>query len=371
MSNEAKFVRYEAAGGVVVDFEEAEVLVLVRPSRDEVRLPKGHVNPGEPHVQAALREVAEEGGYDDLSVLADLGTQRVVFPWPQEPHPTIRRDEHYFLMWLRSRRQTSRPPKDEAQFFPVWAPWEEAMAELTYEAEREWLRRARQVMDEKDKVLAVYRRLVRAYGEPLLRPSQQPLATLINTILSQNTNDRNRDLAFRRLRERFPTWEAVRDAPPQAVMEAIRPAGLAASKGPRIQAVLRRITEEQGHLSLDFLRTLPLEEARAWLTSLHGVGPKTAAIVLLFALGRPAFPVDTHVHRVSGRLGLIPPRTSRERAHRMLEELIPPLLYYPYHVNLITHGRQRCGARTPRCEACPLQDLCDFYATSQESSDGP
>ena len=150
------------------------------------------------------------------------------------------------------------------------------------------------------------------------------------------------------------------------MIEAIRPAGLAPSKGPRIQAALRHITEERGELSLAFLQALPLEEARAWLTALHGVGPKTAAIVLLFSLGRPAFPVDTHIHRVTRRLGLIPATTTREKAHELLEHLVPPELYYPFHIQLIEHGRAVCLARRPHCERCVLQELCDDYKKEVE-----
>jgi endonuclease-3 len=186
---------------------------------------------------------------------------------------------------------------------------------------------------------------------------------LVGTILSQNTNDVNRDRAFARLRERFPDWSQVRDAPAEEVIETIRSAGLANQKGPRIQEALRRITQERRELSLDFLADLPLEEARTWLLSLDGVGPKTAAIVLLFSLGRPAFPVDTHVHRVSRRLGLIGQRTSAEKAHGILEEWLPQHWYYAFHVNVIRHGRQVCHARKPRCEICVLRDLCDYYRT--------
>ncbi len=216
----------------------------------------------------------------------------------------------------------------------------------------------------REKVREIDRRLEQLYQPPTEPPYTDPLDELILTILSQNTNDRNRDLAFRRLRERFPNWEAVRDAPLDDVIEAIRPAGLAQTKAPRIQEVLRLITAREGKLSLDFLREMPLEEARAWLTSLKGVGPKTAAIVLLFSLGRPAFPVDTHIHRVSKRLGLIPPTTSRERAHRLLEALVPPERYVPFHLGLIEHGRALCRARVPRCEECPLRDLCNAYQQS-------
>jgi endonuclease-3 len=144
------------------------------------------------------------------------------------------------------------------------------------------------------------------------------------------------------------------------VAEAIRPAGLSQVKAPRIQAALRRIPAPAGRISLDFLAEMPLEEARAWLTALDGVGPKTAAIVLLFAFGRPAFPVDTHIHRVARRLGLIPPHASREKAHLLLEELLPAETYYTFHLNLIRHGREVCHPRNPACSRCRLLDLCPY-----------
>jgi endonuclease-3 len=208
----------------------------------------------------------------------------------------------------------------------------------------------------------VHRRLLALYGEPTWRPHMDPVSELVSTILSQNTNDVNRDVAYDRLRERLPTWELVRDADVEEVVEAIRPAGLANQKGPRIQEALWIITQERGELNLDFLADWPVEEAKSWLTEIKGVGPKTAAIVLLFSMGRPAFPVDTHVHRVTKRLGLIGPRVSREKAHIELERLVPPDAYYAFHLNLIRHGRQMCTSRKPRCQDCPLQDLCDFYA---------
>ncbi|MGD2176623.1 MAG: endonuclease III [Anaerolineae bacterium] len=202
--------------------------------------------------------------------------------------------------------------------------------------------------------------LLEAYGDhPWHR--RDPVATLVNTILSQNTNDVNRDTAFERLRKRFPTWKQVRDAPEEELVEAIRPAGLGPTKAPRIQGALRTITEQEDEIRLDFLRDMSTEEARAWLTDLPGVGPKTAAIVLCFALGKPAFPVDTHVHRVSGRLGLIPRGTSREKAHDVLEEIVPKAIYYPFHLNLIAHGRTICHARNPECARCMLREDCAYY----------
>lgn len=217
------------------------------------------------------------------------------------------------------------------------------------------------------KALEVHRRLLEAYGEPRPHPSD-PIGTLVSTILSQNTNDRLRDQALRRLRERFPAWEDVRDAPVEEIVQAVQVSGLGAQKAQRIKAALGRITEERGTLSLDFLREMPVEEARRWLTSFDGVGPKTAAIVLLFALGMPAFPVDTHIHRVSKRLGLIPPSASREKAHDILEAMLPPAVYYPFHLNVIRHGREVCAARKPQCGRCVVRDLCAWYATTEEGT---
>lgn len=207
----------------------------------------------------------------------------------------------------------------------------------------------------------VHELLLDEYGEPTWRDPLPPLDELVSTILSQNTNDTNRDRAFAALRAKFPTWEAARDAPEAEVIEAIRPAGLAKQKGPRIQAALRAITAERGVLDLDFLKSLPVAEARAWLTRFHGVGPKTAAIVLLFSLGLPAFPVDTHVHRVTGRLGLRRPELSADDSHAYFESLLPPESFYAAHLNLIRHGREVCHARNPECGRCVLRDVCDYY----------
>lgn len=211
--------------------------------------------------------------------------------------------------------------------------------------------------------LEVHTRLVSEYGEPTWNTAgaKDPVGELVNTILSQNTNDHNRDIAYSRLKERFPTWQEVRDAPTEALIEAVRPAGLAPTKAPRIQEALATISKSQGEISLAFLREMSLEKARQWLLDLNGVGPKTAAIVLLFSLGRPAFPVDTHVHRVTRRLGLIPKSTSREKAHELLEARLPEAFYYPFHLNLIQHGREVCSARSPQCAICVLQDLCAYY----------
>lgn len=212
-----------------------------------------------------------------------------------------------------------------------------------------------------EKASIVHRRLLELYGTPEWRLPLTGIDELVSTILSQNTNDRNRDVAFFALKQAFPDWEAVRDAEPRAVVEAIRPAGLANQKGPRIQAVLHQISAERGSLDLSFLKDWPIEQAHAWLTKFNGVGPKTAAIVLLFALGIPAFPVDTHIYRVSGRLGLRPDKMTVEQAHDHLAALFPPAEYGPAHLNLIRLGREICHARKPDCPACPLQDVCNYY----------
>jgi endonuclease-3 len=214
-----------------------------------------------------------------------------------------------------------------------------------------------------DRAVQVHERLISVYGEPRWRAHLDPISELVSTILSQNTNDVNRDRAFKRLHKRFPTWEEVCDADASEVKEAIAVSGLANHKGPAIQRALRHIVSERGELSLDFLRDRSVEEAKDWLTAIKGVGPKTAAIVLLFSLGMPAFPVDTHVHRVTGRLGLIGPKVSREQAHVILEDLLPQELYYAFHLNVIRHGRQVCVARDPHCDECALTDLCVYYAT--------
>lgn len=217
------------------------------------------------------------------------------------------------------------------------------------------------MMNLAEKALSITETLEEFYGTPAWRNPLPPLDELVSTILSQNTNDMNRDRAFEALRERFSTWEDVRDADQNKVVEAIRPAGLANQKGPRIQTVLREITAERGELDITFLNQIDPLEAKDWLMKFKGVGPKTAAIVLLFSLGKPAFPVDTHVHRVTGRLGLRPPEMNAERAHDHLAKLFHPNSYFAAHLNIIRLGREICHARKPDCTRCPLTTLCDYF----------
>lgn len=205
-------------------------------------------------------------------------------------------------------------------------------------------------------------RLEARYGIPKWHPRLEPLEELIACILSQHTSDANSFRTYEHLRKTYPTWEEVIAAPTQELADTIRSGGLADSKAPRIQAILRRIQSERGRLSLDFLEPMPDEEARACLLALPGVGPKTAAIVLCFAMGRPVLPVDTHVFRVAWRLGLIEKKLGEAKAHDALQAQVRPECVYRFHVALITHGRQVCKAPTPRCSACPLTDLCRYYA---------
>lgn len=220
-----------------------------------------------------------------------------------------------------------------------------------------------------DRFQTVHQQLLDYYGYPEWRNPLPPIDELVSTILSQNTNDTNRDRAFEALTLRFHTWEEVRDAEASQVIEAIRPAGLANQKGPRIQNILKEITRQRGKLDLSFLNDMQADDAREWLLQFKGVGPKTAAIVLQFSLGKPAFPVDTHIYRVTGRLGIRPQKMSADQAHGYLADLLQPETYYAAHLNLIRLGREICHARTPDCQRCPLQTLCEYYANLPQHQD--
>lgn len=204
----------------------------------------------------------------------------------------------------------------------------------------------------------VLRLLEEAYGPLTWEPRLDPISELVFTILSQNTSDVNAEKAFRNLRQRFPSWEAVAQARPGDIAQAIWIGGLGHTKAPRINAILRGILERRRFLDLFFLKDTPLHEAKAWLQALPGIGPKTAAVVLCFSLGMPAMPVDTHVYRVARRLALIGPHTTVEQAHSILEQAVQPDQVYAFHVRLITHGRQVCKAQRPRCQQCVLERVC-------------
>jgi endonuclease-3 len=204
----------------------------------------------------------------------------------------------------------------------------------------------------------ILRRLATLYGEPVWRPHGDPMTELVLTILSQNTSDTNSGRAFMRLVRRFPDWRSLMDAPVEEIEQEIAVGGLAKRKAPRIKASLEAIWAARGSFDLEFLRRMPLEEAKAWLREMKGVGPKTAACVLMFALGRPALPVDTHVHRVSQRLGYVSEKATAEQAHGVLEAILAQEMVFPFHISLIKHGRRLCRAQRPLCAECPLLDGC-------------
>ena len=218
-----------------------------------------------------------------------------------------------------------------------------------------------EISDEnRERLRLVNERLNLAFGFPEWRNPLPAVDELVSTFLSQNTNDVNRDKAFAAICERYADWDEVCEADPDEFMQVIRVAGLANQKGPNIQAALRRIREERGEITLEWLRELPVEDAREWLLSFRGVGRKTAAIVLLFSLGMPAFPVDTHIYRVSGRIGIRPQAIDVDTAHQYLEAAADPAEYYAMHLNLIRLGREICQARKPACGRCPLVEICQY-----------
>jgi len=216
----------------------------------------------------------------------------------------------------------------------------------------EWKRPTRR------RVTVIRDRLREVYGVPIMAPHEQPLDELILTVLSQSTNDRNRDVAYERLRERFPSWEVVLHAPVEEVEEAIRPGGISKVKSERIQQILRAIDAHPHGLDLSWLRETPVPDAQAYLTSLPGVGRKTAACVLLFAYGLHDVPVDTHVSRVGMRLHLLRPGAPFEELHDAMLALTPPGEELELHVNLLRHGRRTCHARRPDCPGCALRRAC-------------
>jgi endonuclease-3 len=205
---------------------------------------------------------------------------------------------------------------------------------------------------------SAFDRLGALYGVPKWERSGPALDELVQTVLSQNTNDRNSGEGFRRLRSAFPNWEAVEKAPARRVAAAIRVSGLSNTKSVRIQQMLRRIRKERGAYSLEFLKNADAASAQEYLLSIPGVGPKTAACVLLFSFGKPVFPVDTHIHRVTQRLGILGPKVNAVEAHRQLQALVPAEIVYPLHLLLIRHGRETCHARNPECARCVLLSIC-------------
>jgi endonuclease III len=217
----------------------------------------------------------------------------------------------------------------------------------------------------------VVHRLRELYGEPEWRPHGDATAELVLTLLSQNTSDTNSGRAFSRLLQRFADWQSIVDAPLAEVIDAIRPGGLAPTKAPRLQAMLREVRQRTGGFELSFLADLPDDEARQWLRTLPAVGPKTAACVLLFGLGKPGLPVDTHVFRVATRIGLVEEKLGPEKAQTMLEALVPAENHFSFHILLIRHGRHTCTARSPACNICPLLSGCRYGRSVMGEGEAP
>ncbi len=221
--------------------------------------------------------------------------------------------------------------------------------------------------DAKKKAAVIDSLLVKCYGDDKVVPNDDPLDTLVETILSQNTTDLNSHRSYLALKKEYPTWESMECEDSARIAKIIRSGGLAEIKAHRILDALEYIRSERGELELGFLRQMTPSGADKWLAGMKGVGPKTCAIVLLFSLGMPAFPVDTHVHRVSRRIGLICEKTSRESAQEELAKIVPLRRFYPFHINLIEHGRAICRSQNPRCEQCQISHLCDHHQSRFEA----
>ena len=213
------------------------------------------------------------------------------------------------------------------------------------------------------KALTVYERLLATHGEHPLVSRREPMHELISTILSHRTTEKNEAVAFKQMWDRFGSWQAIRDAPLPELVEVLQPATFPDTKASYVKGALERIYAARGEASIDFLRDLPVDEGLAWLISLPGVGIKTASLVLLFCFSKPIMPVDSHVHRVSQRLGLIGPKVSPNPAHKILLEILPhdPYVLFNFHIDMLRHGQKVCSWESPRCGQCPLTDLCNWY----------
>lgn len=212
-------------------------------------------------------------------------------------------------------------------------------------------------MEDREKIRDIYSFLLQKYGEPGEPEDLDGIDFVVRVILSQNTNDINRDRAFEKLKERYDSYEEVENAPREELVDTVRVAGLGPTKAERIQEALRIIREESGDYSIDFLGDKTVEEAKDWLTAIPGIGPKSAAVILCFYFRFPVFPVDTHVHRLCRRYGLVPGNASREKTHDIMEEKVPDEIKYPFHILLITHGREECTARKDNCQC----EMCKKY----------
>lgn len=216
-------------------------------------------------------------------------------------------------------------------------------------------------MEPEEKAAKIIKVLEAEFGIPQRKSVLDPISNLILTVLSQNTNDKNRDRAYQRLKERFPTWEQVMFANVKEIEEAIRPGGLAQQKSERIQNILKWIHEEYGSFNLDFLCTMNPEQAIEKFCQLKGIGVKTISVVLMFSCGVDIFPVDTHVHRICRLVGLVPEKVSAEKTFWLMQPVVPKGKSFSLHMNFLKLGRTICLARRPRCEQCPINNLCNYY----------
>lgn len=214
-------------------------------------------------------------------------------------------------------------------------------------------------MSEEEKIRQINRKLKNYYGEPEPPQDQSGIDYLVETILSQNTNDINRDKAFKNLKEKYGDWKEVENVDREELIDTIRIAGLGPTKAERIQEALRIVREDQEGYDLEFIGDMNVSNGKSWLTDIPGIGPKTSAIILCFYFRKPVMPVDTHVHRISKRLGLVPENASRTRAHKILEKKVPDDIKYEFHRLLIDHGREHCKARNPTCENGPIPEMCE------------
>jgi endonuclease-3 len=224
-----------------------------------------------------------------------------------------------------------------------------------------------ELLNTNEKVVNIVAALEEKFGIPQRKTNHDPLSNLILTVLSQNTNDKNRDQAYKRLKERFPTWEQVMQADGKEIEDAIRPGGLAHQKSERIQNILKWIHQEYGSLNLDSLCMMNPEEAIEKFCQLKGIGVKTISVVLMFSCGVDIFPVDTHVHRICRLLGLVPQNTSAEKTFWLMQPFIPKGKSFSLHMNFLKLGRTICLARKPRCEQCPINQYCDYYRSVRPS----
>lgn len=222
------------------------------------------------------------------------------------------------------------------------------------------------------RTMETYRRLMEKYGEVPHIPRREPMHELISTMLSHRTTQKNEDLAYQAMWRRYGSWEAIQNAPMEELATTIEQAQFPGAKAANIKKALARINEERGEYSLDFLKDWPMEQALEWLMSMPGVGIKTASLVLLFCFAKPVLPVDTHVHRVSGRIGLIPEKVTAEAAHALLAALLPndPYILFNFHIALLKHGQRVCVWGNPKCMQCPLPSICEWYQQNRAGKDG-